>query len=227
MDYKQFITEIQKYWNLYSKGLKKQANYSLFEFTKYFKSYVTKSEADNILFQFCKEYIDEVKFPDTNLPFQIRELLNHYFFQECKKNKMPQMRWAFQIFGEYYNTYDTNYENNTYNILEQAYKHKQCDPKTVELYFNEQLKYLWWGQHHFPEYCTISNSDFEHTIYIANKILSEKSVAPSLIAELEYYIKLYNIYFMWEANGKTDDFYKLCNTKGIEYQKTIVFYYKK
>ncbi len=64
MDYKQFITEIQKYWNLYSKGLKKNKQITLlFEFTKYFKSYVTKSEADNILFQFCKEYIDEVKFP--------------------------------------------------------------------------------------------------------------------------------------------------------------------
>ena len=37
MDYEQFITEIQKYWDLREKGLKKQANSFLFTFTKFFK----------------------------------------------------------------------------------------------------------------------------------------------------------------------------------------------
>lgn len=34
MDYEQFITEIQKYWELWDRGLKKQANRFLFAFTK-------------------------------------------------------------------------------------------------------------------------------------------------------------------------------------------------
>ena len=37
MDYEQFITEIQKYWDLREKGLKKQANSFLFTFTKFLK----------------------------------------------------------------------------------------------------------------------------------------------------------------------------------------------
>lgn len=81
MNYEQFISEVQKYWDLRSKGLKKQANSFLFEFNKRFKEDVSESDADDILFQFYKEYIDEMKFPGINLPrrhlpFQITELLD-------------------------------------------------------------------------------------------------------------------------------------------------------
>ena len=38
MDYEQFITEIQEYWDLRKKGLKKQANRFLFTFTESFKN---------------------------------------------------------------------------------------------------------------------------------------------------------------------------------------------
>ena len=37
MSYEQFITEVQKYWDLRQKGLKKQANKFLFAFTNHFK----------------------------------------------------------------------------------------------------------------------------------------------------------------------------------------------
>ena len=92
-----------------------------------------KVKADNILFQFCKEYIDEVKFPDTNLPFQIRELLNHYFFLRMQKIKCPKCDGHFKFLESVIIHMILTMKNNTYNILEQAYKHKQCDPKTVEL----------------------------------------------------------------------------------------------
>lgn len=90
MNYEQFIAEIQKYWDLRSKGLKKQANNFLFEFTRCFKEDVSEDAADVILFQFCREYIDEMKFPGTNLPrrhlpFQMTELLNSYLIRECEK----------------------------------------------------------------------------------------------------------------------------------------------
>ena len=63
MDYEQFITEIKKYWDLRKKGLKKQANSFLFTFTKSFKENVPDADTDAILFQFCREYLDEMKFP--------------------------------------------------------------------------------------------------------------------------------------------------------------------
>lgn len=48
MDYDQFITEIQKYWDMRKKGLKKQANSFLFAFTKQFQENVPETEADAI-----------------------------------------------------------------------------------------------------------------------------------------------------------------------------------
>lgn len=229
INYGQFITEIQKYCDLRDKGLKKQANRFLFEFTKHFKENVSEDEADAILFQFCKEYIDEEKFSDWDMPyappFQITELLNSYFIRECEKNKMPQLRWAFQIFGQYFNPHDPKNEHNPYLMLEQAYAHEQCDQQTVDLYFGKQVEYLWWGQHHFPEGCIISRDDFENTVCTANKILSEKSVTPPLAAEFQYYVKLYHIYFAWEDSGRNGDFYELCQNEGIEFKAVAAYYY--
>lgn len=232
MDYEQFITEIQKYWDLREKGLKKQANKFLFAFTKHFKEHVSNSEADTILFQFCREYIDEMKFRGDHLsrrhlPFQMTELLNDYLNRECEKDKMPQMRWAFQIFGNSYNPHDPKCEHNPYHILERAYAHEECDQLTVDLYFGQQVDYLWWGQHHFPEGCIITQEEFDYTVCTAERILVEKKVAPQLVAEFEYYVKLYHIYFDWQANGRNGSFYEHCKEEGIEYKGIPVFYYKK
>lgn len=232
MNYEQFITEIQKYWDLRDSGLKKQANRFLFAFTKQFKENVSDTDADMILFRFCREYFDEMKFPDDNLPrrhlpFQITELLNSYLNRECEKDKMPQMRWAFQLFGKSYNPHALEETYNPYHILERAYEHEECDQQTVYLYFCEQLECLWWGQHHFPEGCIITREEFEDTVDTANRILSEKSVDSKLVAELAYYIKLYHIYFAWQENGRNGDFYELCKKEGIEYQGMPAFYYRK
>lgn len=231
MNYEEFITEVEKYWDLRDKGLKKQANRFLFEFTKRFKQEVSESNADEILFQFCREYIDELKFPGDNLPrrhlpFQLTELLNSYLNRECAKNKMPQMRWAFEIFGKYYNPHNPKREHNPYHILERAYAHEQCDQKTVDLYFNEQVDFLWWGQHHFPEGCIIAREEFEAAVQTGRKILSEKTVPPPLAADFEYYVKLYQIYFNWQDNGRDGDFYELCKAEGLDYKPIPAFYYE-
>lgn len=223
MNYEQFITELQKYWDLRSKGLKKQANTFLFAFTGKFKAEVPELEAEDILFRFCKEYIDEMKFPGKNLPrrhlpYQVTDLLNSYLIRECERNKMPQLRWAFQLFGTYYNPHDPACEHNHYHNLERAYAHEQCDQQTISLYFEAQVNHLWWGQHHFPEGCIITKADFEATVHTAYNILSEKPVDPSLTAAFEYYVKLYHIYFHWIENGRNGDFYELCQKEGLEYK---------
>ena len=232
MDYRQFISEIQKYWDLRKKGLKKQANSFLFAFTKQIKENVPEVDADVILFQFCREYIDEMKFPGDNLPrrhlpFQITELLDSYLNRECEKNKMPQMRWAYQIFGNYYNPHDPMLEHDFYRILERAYMHEECDQQTVTLYFGQLLELLWWGQHHFPEGCIITRETFEDAVRKANRILAEKSVDSQLVREFEYYVKLYHIYFVWQENGRNGDFYELCKKEGLKFRAVPVIYYKK
>ena len=40
-------------------------------FTKYFKENVPDTDADAILLQFYREYIDEIKSPSDNLPWRI------------------------------------------------------------------------------------------------------------------------------------------------------------
>lgn len=229
MDYQQFITEIQNYWILYDKGLKKQANRFLFSFVRRFQEDVSEQEEDDILFQFCGEYIDGKKYIDANgvrrhWPFQMTALMNRYLNRECEKNKMPQMRWAFQISG--FANQPNNPENDPCRLLEKAYMHEQCDQQTVDLYFGEQISKLWFGQHHFPDGCLITKNEYEAIVRTANRILSEKSVAPSLAAGFEYYVKLYHIYFEWREHGKTEDFYELCSREGIEYEGRLTIYYE-
>ena len=231
MDYEQFITEIQKYWDLRKKGLKKQANSFLFSFTKSFKENVPDADAEAVLFQFCREYLDEMKFPGDalprrHLPFQLTKLLDDYLSRECEKNQMPQMRWAYQIFGNIYNPHDPKLEHDFYPILERAYMHEKCDPQTVQLYFREQLDSLWWGQHHFPESIRITKEEFENIVGAAKKILSEKTVDPQLVEEFEYYMKLYQIYFEWQNNNRNGDFYELCRKEGLAFEGVPVIYYK-
>lgn len=173
-----------------------------------------------------------MKFPGDNLPrrhlpFQITELLNSYLNRECEKNKMPQMRWAYQIFGKGFNPHDTQLEHNPYYILECAYAHEECDYQTVQLYFGEQVECLWWGQHHFPEGCLITQKEFNDTVDTARRILSEKSVDLQLVQEFEYYVQLYHIYFKWQETGRKGDFYELCKNEGIEYKGIPTFYYQK
>ena len=92
MDYEQFITEIKKYWDLRKKGLKKQANSFLFSFTKSFKENVSDADADAILFQFCREYLDEMKLPGDDLPrrhlpFRLTNKHTFYekYYESCEK----------------------------------------------------------------------------------------------------------------------------------------------
>lgn len=231
MKYENFISQIQKYWDLRSRGLKKQANSFLFQFIESFENNVCTGDTDEILFRFCREYIDELKFLGgdgrrRHLPFQMTKLLEEYFKRECLKNKMPQMRWAFQIFGAYYNPNGSFEEQNPYYILEKAYAHKQCDQRTVDIYFREQLNNLWMGQHHFPEYSCITKEEFDNTVQTAQKILSEKTIDQPLVEEFSYYVKLYRIYFEWQENGRIGSFYELCESAGIQFESIPAFYYE-
>lgn len=130
---------------------------------------------------------------------------------------MPQMRWAFQIFGKYYHPDKPQGNKNPYYILEKAYGHKQRDQETVELYFNEQIEILWWGQHHFPEDSLITREEFENVVETGKKIRTENKVNQGLLEDFDYYVKLYRIYFDWERQGKKDSFYRLCKREGLEF----------
>ncbi len=231
MTYNEFLAGIGEYRGLFEKGLKKQANKHLFKFAEDFKTNVSEAEADGILFCFCREYFDQKALPSAlthdQLPFQLTELLNDYLNRECSKEKMPQMRWAFQLYGRYYNPHDPQNEHDPFDILKKAYEHPECDQKTVDLYFNEQVEWLYWGAHHFPDSCIISRESYRETVKTAEKILSEKTVAPALIEEFSYYVGLYELFYEWSDSGRKGDFEELCEKSGHKFHAVKAFYYKK
>ena len=233
MTYNEFCAGLSEYSALFHKGLKKQANKFLFGFADDFKENVPQDERDELLYRFCREFYDEGKFDEfrilgsPHLPFQLTGLLHEYLNRECKAEKMPQMRWAYQLFGRYFNPHDPTLENDPFEILARAYAHSECDRKTVELYFEQQLGELGFGAHHFPEGCCIEREVYERDVATAERILSEHELPAALAEELEYYKTLYRVYYEWSDGGRNGDFYALCEAAGIEFTTPMAFFYKK
>lgn len=231
MTYEEFTAGLAEYSALFEKGLKKQANKYLFAFVEDFNKNVPQSEEDELLFRFCREFYDEGKFPEfriydsPRLPFQLTGLMHEYLKRECLAEKMPQLRWAYQLGGQYYNPHDPQLEQDPYDMLERAYSHPDCDRKTVELYFKNQLYALGFGAHHFPEGCCIAREAYEKDVRTAEKILSEHKVPPELAEGLEYYKALYRVYFEWNDGGRNGDFNALCEAAGISFSAPRAFYY--
>ena len=93
MNYNDFTTELNRYWNLFNQGLKKQANQFLFEFTERFEQETPERDADDVLYQFCHEYFDTSYIPSAlnprkNLPYQLTKLLSTA--QRLFEPRMPE-----------------------------------------------------------------------------------------------------------------------------------------
>lgn len=231
MTYEEFCAGIGKYSALWNKGLKKQANKALAAFAEDFKKNVPQDNADELLFRFCREFYDEGGFPELKehgcirLPYQLMELVHEYLKRECLADKMPQMRWAYQLGGRYFNPFDPNLEQDPYDVLKRAYEHPDCDYKTVELYFESQIDELGFGAHHFPDGCCIAREVYLEDVKTAEKILSEYTLPPEFSEELEYYKTLYRVYFEWSDNDRKGDFDELIKAAGIEFSAPKAFYY--
>lgn len=231
MTYKEFIGEIEKYWELFESGLKKQANKHLFAFAERFKSEVTQTEGDALLFRFCRDYVDGDVFDGhkrfgLSLPFQLTGLLNEWLARECRAEKMPQMRWAYRIFGKYFDPHDpTRAELEPYSVLERAYGHPECDQKTVELYLEAQVECLEFGAHHFPEGCCISRGEYADAVKTAEMIISERKAPEELAARARSLKALYELYYNWSDGGRNGDFAELCAANGVPFQAVRAFYY--
>lgn len=231
MTYEEFTARIGEYSALWNKGLKKQANKALAAFAEDFKNNVPQSNADELLFRFCSEFYDGDGFPElkehgcSRLPYSLMGLVYEYLKRECLTDKMPQMRWAYQLGGRYFNPFDPTLEQDPYDVLKRAYEHPDCDEKTVRLYFENQIYNLDFGAHHFPEGCCIAREVYLEDVKTAEKILAEHDLPPEFAEELEYYKTLYRMYFEWSDNGRKGDFDALIKAAGIEFSAPKAFYY--
>lgn len=232
--YNCFINGINEYFELYKEGLKKQANRCIKDFAKNFEDTYTKEEIEEILYRFCREICDEKKYAEFtkrgngSLPYEISRIVWNYLKCQCEMENMPQMRWAFELYGKYYNPFDRKCELNMYQVLQKAYEHRDCDQKTVNIYFYEMVvDRMDWGAHHFPEGCIISEEQYREAIETAEKVMTEKNVAPELIEDFRYYVKLYQCFHEYEDSGREEDyFYEICEKAGVNYNKWAAYYFK-
>ena len=230
--YEILLNGLDLYLNMYEKGLKKQANKYISSFINEFEHSTPKEDLEKILCRFCQEICDEDKHSQLlsrgngSLPYDLGKIVWNYLKNQCEAGTMPHMRWAFQLFGKSYNPFDPQLELDMFNVLKKAYEHKDCDQKTVDLYFNEILEQLYWGAHHFPDECIIAKEAYEKTIKTAEMILAEKQVPQKLAETYLYYCKLYQCFYEYEESGREKNFYQLCEKAGIKYKSMPAYYFQ-
>ena len=231
--YADLINGLNRYSVLYDEGLKKQANDHLKDFLHGFKKDVTQDELDKLLCRFCREYCDEHKHRNLScrgngeLPFEFDKIVSAYLKTQCTANKMPQMRWAFEMYGSRFNVFNRSNDCDPDRLIQKAYAHKDRDQKTAELYCKTLINTLDWGAHHFPDYCLIEKDCYEKTVKTAEGVLAENTVNAQLSALFYDYVKLYECWYEYIACGKTKDFYGLCRTAGVGYTPPVAIFYKK
>ena len=227
--YLQFLQQLkEQYVTLFEKGLKKQANKALDLFLESFDQLdeLTKGE---IYYQLCEGLCDTPeedivalqKRSNGQLPFALHNRVHDYLFQECKQNKMPHLCWYYQLFR-----HDKMGSQHAFAMLQKAYEHKDCDPKTIVLLLENYIDYLAWGCHHFPDGCIIERSGAEETIRLGKELLSQHPFALELQQEFLYYEQLYRLYWQYQEE-EGQNFGALCHANGIPFAPVKAYYYKK
>lgn len=227
MDFDEFIKGLLNYYQLYDQGLKKQAN-------KYIEDYVQSLSAwdsqklNDVLFLFAQELCDTKKYDFMNhgrrgngrIPYALDMLLRDYLYAECLENKMPQLRWFYELYRN--DKFGCMYAK---DMLEKAYLSEDCDQKTVELLFISWLRILDWGAHHFPEGCIITKEGMSNAVTQCKKIIAEKEVDDKLKAELHYYEILYQCYYKYEDDGRIKSFQEYCKEANLDFNLPKTYYY--
>ena len=224
MDYDTFLKDLSEYYLLYEKGLKKQAN-------KYIEDYVNaisewdSRELNDVLFRFAQELCDENKYNFMNrgngrIPYVLDMVLRDYLYSECLKDKMPQLRWFYELYRN--DKFGVKY---AVDMLKKAYLSDDCDKKTIELLFDSYLEILGWGAHHFPEGYIITKEAMRNAVKQCKRIISEKEIDERLKAKLQYYECLYTCYYRYIDEGKNRSFQEYCNEAGIDFLASKAYYY--
>lgn len=213
---------LNHYLNLWEKGLKKQANQYIRIFLQTLEETIVETSFHHILEEFCYKYFDQVEYlrlkelHGSILPHELNRVLWHFLKKKCDQRCMPHMRWICQMYEGYYNPFDPKREYEPERILEQAYHHKQCDQKTVDMYLQIQLDWLRWGAHHFPDCCLTTKQLYFDTVNKIETIIKEHPVDVKQLDVFHYFTTLYTCYYQYEESGKTKDYYQICEDAGLQ-----------
>lgn len=222
MDYKNFLQNLQTlYFDLYEKGLKKQANAALREFMLKFDT-LTQEQKNELLGQMAFEIFESrtaqkwLERGNGELPYELNLCLREYLARETAANKMPQMRWYFELARDF-------------DALKCAYSHPQCDERTIWLMFEWNLSFLDFWQHHFPDYCLASREDVEAAFDDCDAMLARHTsgINNEQKREFEYFKQLYELFWEWSAGDKSVELEDFCDERGLGFCEKRVYYYDK
>lgn len=227
MNHKEIAKGINTYYELWDKGLKKQANKVMKETMVQFGK-LPEEEQLTIASGYCRYVCDEL------LPNQVKTFCSRIYhtlpydaaqcFFKCikplaDKGEMPYLRWVYEVFGQ------------DIDLLERAYEHKECDTKTVQIYFDALLEIFYWGAHHFPEGCCISKEYYKDTLSKCERIVREhgEELKPGMRDDFVYWKKLYDVWYAFEKSDVRDleVFYDMCKKENIRFRAPASFYYEK
>lgn len=226
MEYHKFDDAIGHYYDLYEKGLKKQANKYIENVSKELEA-MDEFEKGEIFYRFVNDLCDGCRYDylkkrgNGEIPFALKQSVRNWMYKRCLADKMPELRWFYELFVN--DSFGMKY---AYDFLKKAYSSKACDAKTVNLLFASYIDVLGWGAHHFPDGCIIDNTARDEAFGQCRKNMGEKAVDEKLQAQLKYYEILYSCYNSYCNDGKKKDFRQYCNGANIEFYECKAFYYE-
>ena len=222
--YSEFMDGLKPYYDLYNKGLKKKANQYIDDFVRKLSELDIKS-LSSVLYLFSEELCDGGKYEkytrgNGRIPYSLDNLLRNYLYAQAMENKMPQLRWYYQLYK-----HDRVGHQYAFDMLKKAYAHDKCDKQTVDLLFAAYIEKLAWAAHHFPEGCIMERVEVASTINECKSIMNTGMVEERLLDDFEYFKKLYTCYYKYVDEGRTKDFDTYCAKEGIAFDESKVFYY--
>lgn len=218
------MTEYYKPW---LKGAKVHANENVAIFLKKFDNFDT-SVQNNIYENICRSICDSenggedvhllVQRGHGGLTSELYRRIEKYLRTEAtENNKMPHLRWYYEMFNS----------PMIYSMLDDAYAHKDCDQKTVELMFSSQITTLFWGAYHLNEgRISIDQPKYLLTIDLCQKIINDNKfpVPENLLRQYKLFKDVYNAYYKFSREDKIDEFVKYYDENDfIELRDNILY----
>lgn len=228
--------EITKLWNTYAntrnKGLKKIANQKLRDMIN-FINLKSKEEIKQFVDFLCIEKFEKEIIKDFQQPL-IQELILPVLVEGVEAEKMPYLRWIYQL-NLYSNSKFCEIDKieyyNSEEILIKANLLEANDIKTVILLMTRYIDQLWFGSHHLPEFILIKKEEADELINKSNKLIEkykEKSyIVATMIKDVEYYKDLYESWFRYKRECINISFTQWCAINNKNYSWVQAFYYSK
>lgn len=186
MQYEKIKKYLAGYDTLYSQGMKKDANRELQELCLWIDSLAPET-VDALLKKLVEDICETETFAflfkrgNGQLPFQLKKIVRNWLLPKCKQEKMPELRWFYQIYKN-----DPDNAEYAYSCLESAYAHAADDQKTRELILERNVEALEFGLHELPIGLLISDEEAQHIFQQCDTII-QCGDAPTGI------IKRYNV----------------------------------